>query len=65
MINKTVDFKKSGGRAKGSKWRQRRDGKPAAFTSRMPKSRQKPGIECYYCKEDGHWKRNFPKYLAD
>src|SRR5664279_3234726 len=22
-------------------------------------------IVCYYCKEEGHWKRNCDKYLAD
>ena len=32
---------------------------------RCKKSGPKPGIECFYCKGDGHWKRNCPKYLAD
>ena len=32
---------------------------------KKPKARPKPEIECYYCKGNGHWKRNYPKYLAD
>jgi hypothetical protein len=30
-----------------------------------PKPGPKPGIVCFYCKGDGHMKRNFPKYLLD
>ena len=29
------------------------------------KARPKPETECFYCKGNGHWKRNCPKYLAD
>jgi hypothetical protein len=25
----------------------------------------KPEVKCFYCKGDGHWKHNFPKYLED
>jgi hypothetical protein len=25
----------------------------------------KSGVKCFYCKGDGHWKRNCPKYLED
>ena len=32
---------------------------------KKPKARPKPGIECFYCKGNGHWKWNFPRYLAD
>ena len=32
---------------------------------KKPKARPKPGTECFYCKGNGHWKRNCPKYLAD
>ena len=32
---------------------------------KKPKARTKPAIECFYCKWNGHWKRNYPKYLAD
>ena len=32
---------------------------------KKPKARLKPGTECFYCKGTGHWKRNYPKYLAD
>ena len=30
-----------------------------------PKARPKPETECFYCKGNGHWKRNYPKYLVD
>ena len=32
---------------------------------KKPKARPKPETECFYCKGNGHWKRNFLKYLAD
>ena len=32
---------------------------------KKPKVRPKPETECFYCKGNGHWKRNCPKYLAD
>ena len=30
-----------------------------------PKARPKPETECFYCKGNGHWKWNYPRYLAD
>ena len=32
---------------------------------KKPKSGPKPETKCFYCKGIGHWKRNYPKYLAD
>ena len=32
---------------------------------KKPKARPKPGTECFYCKGNGHWKWNCPRYLAD
>ena len=32
---------------------------------KKPKSGPKPKTECFYSKGIGHWKRNFPKYLAE
>ena len=32
---------------------------------KKPKARPKPETECFNCKGNGHWKRNYPKYLAD
>ena len=32
---------------------------------KKPKAGPKPETECFYCKENGHWKQNCPKYLAD
>ena len=30
-----------------------------------PKAGPKPETECFYYKGNGHWKRNYPKYLED
>ena len=32
---------------------------------KKPKAGPKPETECFYCKGNGHWKRNYPKHLAD
>ena len=32
---------------------------------KKPKARLKPETECFYCKRNGHWKWNCPRYLAD
>ena len=32
---------------------------------KKPKARPKPETECFYYKENGHWKWNCPRYLAD
>ena len=32
---------------------------------KKPKTRPKPGTECFYCKGYGHWKWIYPRYLAD
>src|SRR5215216_3810452 len=62
MVNKTTSFKKNG---KGKKGNFKKNGKQVATPRKKPKSGPKPETECFYCKGTGHWKRNFPKYLAD
>ena len=62
MVDKTTGFKK---RAKGKKGDFKRNGKQVATPVKKPKARPKPETECFYCKGNGHWKRNYPKYLAD
>ena len=32
---------------------------------KKPKSGPKPETKCFYCKGNGHWKWNCPRYLAD
>ena len=32
---------------------------------KKPKSGPKPETKCFYYKGTGHWKRNYPKNLAD
>ncbi|KAK1644652.1 hypothetical protein QYE76_062457 [Lolium multiflorum] len=61
MVNKTTSFKKQG----KSKGKNKKGGKKAATPPVKPKAGPKPDVECYYCKEKGHWKRNCSKYLAD
>jgi hypothetical protein len=64
LVNKTMDFKKSGKSKKGPKGKKpQRDGKRFAGPPKVPK--MKPEVKCFYCKGDGHWKRNCPKYLKD
>src|SRR3954464_4105478 len=63
MVNKTTDFKKSSRREKAKTGGPKRDGKSVAAPPKAPKP--KPEVECFYCKGEGHWKRNCPKYLKD
>src|SRR6266511_4131894 len=62
MVNKTTSFKKS---TKGRKGNFKKNGKQVATPVKKPKAEPKPETECFYCKGNGHWKRNYPKYLAD
>ena len=62
MVNKTTSFKKKG---KGKKGNFKKNGKQVAAPMKKPKAGPKPKIECLYCKGNGHWKRNCPKYLVD
>src|SRR4051812_19068574 len=63
MVNKTTGFKKSSRREKAKRGGPKRDGKSVVVPPKAPKP--KPGIERFYCKGEGHWKRNCPKYLKD
>ena len=63
MVNKTTSFKKKGkGKERGT---SKKKGKQVATPVKKPKARPKPEAECFYCKGNGHWKQNYPKYLAD
>ena len=63
MVNKTTSFKKKGkGKKKGN---FKKNSKQVAAQVKKPKSGPKPETECLYCKGNGHWKRNCPKYLVD
>ena len=50
---------------KGKKGNFKKNGKQVAARVKKPKSGPKPETKCIYCKGTGHWKRNYPKYLAD
>ena len=52
-------------RAKEKKGNFKKNGKQVATPMKNPKARPKPETECFYCKGNGHWKWNCPKYLAD
>ena len=62
MVNKTTSFKKKG---EGKKGNFKNYGKHVATPVKKPKAGPKPETECFYCKGNGHWKWNCPKYLAD
>ena len=61
MVNKTTSFKEEG---KGKKGNFKMNGKQVATPVKKPKARPKPETECFYCEQNGHWKRSCPKYLA-
>src|SRR3989337_2834652 len=61
MVKKGTSFKKG----KGKKGNFKKNGKSVAAPTKKPKARPKPETECYYCKGNGHWKRNCTKYLVD
>src|SRR3954464_5698085 len=63
VVNKTTEFKRSSRRDKGKKGSPKKDGKSVVVPHKAPKP--KPGVECFYCKGEGHWKCNCPKYLKD
>ena len=58
----TTSFKKKG---KGKRGNFKKNGKQVATPMKKPKARPEPETECFNCKGNGHWKRNYPKYLAD
>src|SRR4051812_37492124 len=62
MVNKPPSFNKGKGAKKPFK---KGNGKRVVPAEKKLKSGPKPDIECFYCKDKGHWKRNCPKYLAD
>ena len=62
MVDKTTSFKK---RAKGKKGNFKKKFKQVVTPGKKPKAGPKLETECFYCKGTGHWKWNFPKYLAD
>ena len=68
MVKNTTSFKK----AKAKKGHIKKSGKSAVTWGSKPiavpvkpKAGPKPNTVCFYCKGEGHWKRNCPKYLAD
>ena len=50
---------------KGIEGNFKKNGKQVASQVKKPKSGPKPETKCFYCKGTGHWKQNYPKYLAD
>ena len=62
MVNKTARFKK---KCKGNKGNFKKNIKQVAAPVMKPKDGPKPETKCFYCKGNGHWKRSYPKHLAD
>ena len=64
-MNKTTSFKKGKGK-KNFKKEEKGVGKTdKSVAGKKSKNGPKPKTQCFYCKRNGHWKRNYPKYLAD
>ena len=61
MVKKSVRFKKKQNKKQAKKSR----GVGSATTPKKSKAGPSSNDECFFCKEMGHWKRNFPKYLAE
>ena len=61
MVNKTTSFNKKG---KGKKGNFKKNGKQVATPGKKPKAGPKPETVCFYCKGNGHWKRNCPQILG-
>ena len=62
MVDKTTSFKK---KDKGKKGNFKKNGRKVVSQEKKPKYGPKPETECFHCKGTGHWKWNYPKYLAD
>ena len=62
MVDKTTSFKR---KDKGKKGNFKKNGKQVAAQVKKPKFCPKPETKCFYCKGTGHWKQNYPKFLAD
>ena len=52
-------------RANEKKGNFKKNDKQVATPVKKPKARPKPETECFYCKVNGRWKKNYPKYLAN
>ena len=52
-------------RAKEKKGNFKKNDKQVATPMKKPKAGPKPETECFYCKGNDHWKRNYPKDLVD
>src|SRR4051812_18397290 len=65
MVQNKAKFKKSSWTKKKAKsgGKQAQDPVPSASSGTKPSP--SAGSTCFYCKADGHWKRNCSKYLVD
>src|SRR3954468_16209720 len=63
LVNKTTKLKKQGKSKKKGNFKK--GGKKVTVPAKETKAGPKPDTECFYCKGEGHWRRNCPKYFAD
>ena len=62
IVDKTTSFKQ---KCEGKKGNFKKNDKQVFTPVKKPKAEPRPETECFYCKGNGHWKQNCPKYLAD
>ena len=65
MVNKTTSFKKGKGKKNFKKDYKEVAAPGKSVAGKKPKNGPQPETRCFYCKGNGHWKQNCPKYLPD
>src|SRR3954467_2128901 len=65
MVQNKAKFKKSSWNKKKAKSGGKQAQDPVSSASSRTNPSPSAGSTCFYCKADGHWKRNYSKYLAD
>jgi hypothetical protein len=65
MVKKTTHFKKQRSEPKNMGASKGVGPSHAPKKPKNPKAGPNADVDCFFCKEKGHWKRNCPKYLVE
>jgi hypothetical protein len=65
MVKKTTHFKKQRSEPKNMGASKGVGPSHAPKKPKNPKAGPNADVDCFFCKEKGHWKMNYPKYLAE